>query len=111
MVQGWLMMKKADANIWWIIIGAVIALVVLVVLLVIFVNKTRGLESGLTECAGKSGVCVDVGVGCPGNTLSSGAFSCGTGNICCIGAPKECVIDAECGGARCVPYAGKSYCK
>lgn len=52
------MNKKADANMWWIIIGAVIALVVLIVLLVIFTSKSGKLEGGLLDCASKGGECV-----------------------------------------------------
>tara|TARA_Y100000310_G_scaffold284854_1_gene307892 strand:- start:254 stop:517 length:264 start_codon:yes stop_codon:yes gene_type:complete len=51
-------MKKASANMWWIIIGAVIALVVLIILLVIFTDRTTSLESGLLSCEGKGGQCV-----------------------------------------------------
>ncbi len=47
---------------WWIIIGAVIALVVLIVLMVIFTAKTTKLEGGLLDCESKGGECVDSGV-------------------------------------------------
>lgn len=52
------MNKKADANMWWIIIGAVIALVVLIVLLVIFTSKSGKLESGILDCKSKGGECI-----------------------------------------------------
>ncbi len=52
-------MKKADANMWWIIIGAVIALVVLVVLMVLFTGKTTILERGLLDCESKGGECLE----------------------------------------------------
>jgi len=52
------MNKKADANMWWIIIGAVIALVVLIVLLVIFTSKSGKLEGGLLDCQSKGGTCM-----------------------------------------------------
>src|SRR3989344_3482093 len=55
-------MKKGDSNMWWIIIGAVIALIVLVVLLVIFTGKTNILETELLSCQSKGGRCVDPGV-------------------------------------------------
>ncbi len=52
------MFKKADANMWWIIIGAVIALVVMVVLMVLFTEKTTVVEGGLLDCESKGGTCV-----------------------------------------------------
>jgi len=51
------MNKKADANMWWIIIGAVIALVVLVILMLLFTSKTGRLEGGLLDCESKGGKC------------------------------------------------------
>lgn len=93
-------MKRGDANIWWIIIGAIIALVVVIVLLVMFTGKTRLLEGGLADCTGKGGVCFsasDAALGCPTNSLSTTAFSCLTGEVCCIGSPKSCQSVADCG--------------
>ena len=54
------MAKKASANMWWIIIGAVIALVVMIILMVMFTGKTQPLEQGLSDCEGKGGVCVSI---------------------------------------------------
>jgi hypothetical protein len=68
-------MKRASANMWWIIIGAVIALVVMLVLLVMFTGKTGTLERGLLDCTSKGGECVKRSdCGAP-NTISS-AFTC-----------------------------------
>jgi len=50
-------MKKAGAEMWWIIIGAVIALVVLIILMVMFTGKTSLLEQGLISCDSKGGRC------------------------------------------------------
>ncbi len=88
-------MRKGSTEMWWIIIGAVIALVVLIILLVLFTGKTGGLEKGLTECEGKGGVCTNSGTKeCPGNTLTSTSFVCSDpGAICCLGVPKECRKD------------------
>ena len=69
---------------WWIIIGAVIALVVLIVLLVLFVGKTNSLEQGLSSCTGKGGKCSSVG-SCPDGKLPTNAFTCAAGEECCIG--------------------------
>ncbi len=91
------MNRKADASMWWIIIGAVIALVVLIILMVIFTSKTGKLEGGLSDCEGKGGVCVADNGFCPINTLSSSAFTCSTqGQKCCIGVPKKAVA-GDCG--------------
>ena len=52
-------MKKAEANMWWVIIGAVLAIVVMVVLLVMFGEGTKKVSVGLSECVSKLGKCVD----------------------------------------------------
>lgn len=108
------MNKKADANMWWIIIGAVIALVVLIILMVIFTGKTGKLESGLSDCQGKGGVCAPAGTACPQSTLKSSAFGCETtGQECCIGSPKKCTGNPSiCGsGSTCETYGTEAYCK
>ena len=50
-------MKRGSANMWWIIIGAVIALVVMIILMVIFSDGTEKANTGLFDCASKGGVC------------------------------------------------------
>ena len=57
-VSGVKMNQKGDANMWWIIIGAVIALVVLIVLLVIFTSKSGKLETCILDCSSKGGECI-----------------------------------------------------
>lgn len=94
-------MKRGDANVWWIIIGAVIALVVVIVLLVMFTTKTSLLERGLGEC--KGGVCVS-SEGCPVNTILTTSFTCSVpaDSKCCIGSPKRCGEEQPCDtGDRC----------
>lgn len=101
------MNTKADANMWWIIIGAVIALVVLIVLMVIFTTKTGRLEGGLSDCEGKGGVCaVD---SCPRGTLSTSAFDCTSSQKCCLGSPKEYTGTSDC--TESVSASGKQWCK
>ena len=114
------MNTKGDANIWWIIIGAVIALVVLIVIILIFTKNTTDLGKGLSGCESKSGVCASPGF-CPTNTLTASAFTCTSGNECCVGSPQECCVSSpqECGGALlgcpsgqdCIKYGQKSYCR
>lgn len=102
-------MKRGDANVWWIIIGAVIALVVVIVLLVMFTTKTSLLERGLGEC--KGGVCVG-SESCPVNTLRTASFSCPTPDkpTCCIGSAKRCTGNNDCGeGEECPPSVGYCY--
>ena len=86
--------RKGDANMWWIIIGAVIALVVMIILLVFFTGRSTQLESGILDCAGKGGNCITLGETCAreDGTLGtiSRAFQCSTeekasGNtVCCF---------------------------
>jgi hypothetical protein len=90
------MTKKASANIWWIIIGAVMALVVLIVIIVIFTGRTSTLSDELGNCQSKGGVCVFLGVACPGGTLSANTFSCGETANCCIGAAKRFTGSGNC---------------
>ena len=89
--------KKASADMWWIIIGAVIALVVMIILMVMFTGKTRPLEEGLSACESKGGVCSSLD--CPKGTLSSSSFDCNEGS-CCIGVPKTCLKLEDCGKAE-----------
>jgi len=87
---------------WWIIIGAVIALVVLIILMVMFTGKTSLLEQGLISCDSKGGTCVScqpsiggIGGDCntvcknlPGGSYSySSVFNCIPKESmgCCIG--------------------------
>ena len=74
-------MKKASANIWWIIIGAAIALVVLVVLIVTFTKGTSPVVKGLSDCEGKGGVCTSSS--CPQGTTKTSVFSCSEQATCC----------------------------
>jgi len=103
---------KADASMWWIIIGAVIALVVLIILLVIFTSKTTDLGGGLSACDSKGGICSSID--CPRGTLDvTSTFSCIGVLKCCLGAPKNCVSDIDCGGksGSCKEFENKkSYC-
>jgi hypothetical protein len=109
------MLKKGSANMWWIIIGAVIALVVMIILMVMFTGKTQPLEAGLSSCESKGGVCTPINGNnkdiCPTNTFAASAFDCKVGKTCCIGSPKECVDSTSCGeGKGCDLYGNKKYC-
>ncbi len=83
--------KKALANIWWIIIGAVLALVVLIVILLIFTGKTTPLEQGLLDCESKGGQCLkkDDCLSKKYDGTVSSAFECSEGNVCCFTLFKE----------------------
>ena len=101
--------RKASANMWWIIIGAVIALVVMIILMVMFTSKTQAVEGGLTDCEGKGGICISgENNPCPDNTLSSSAFSCTNSAKCCLGSPKEFVA-GECNNVVS-DLEGKRWC-
>ncbi len=110
------MARKGSTEMWWIIIGAVIALIVLIILLVLFTGKTRGLEAGLTECEGKSGICsTTTDPTCPSNTLQTSTFSCSGNGVCCIGIPKKCTAlddKTTCGkdSISCKQFGKDYYC-
>ena len=84
-------MRKASANMWWIIIGAVIALVVMIILMVMFTSKSGRLEGGLLDCESKGGSCLTED-GCESiqGTISR-AFECNQGPavICCFSSNRD----------------------
>ena len=72
------MNKKGGADMWWIIIGAVLALTVLVVLVFMFTGNTDRVNVGLNACYG--GECVP---SCSGSVNK--AVECPVqGEVCCI---------------------------
>jgi len=86
--------KKAQANTFWIIIGAVIALIVMIVLLLMFTGKTNILETGLVDCEAKGGKC-DHGLGssCPNGMVKQSFFTCDPNSwpddtACCVGSEE-----------------------
>jgi len=84
-------MKSGSADMWWIIIGAVIALVVLIVLLVIFTGRTTGLEQGLLSCESKGGICVaDNTCRTEHQGTATNAFECTGEDECCFGCKVDC---------------------
>lgn len=104
-------MRKGSANMWWIIIGAVIALVVMIVLMVMFTGKTGALEGGLLSCEGKGGTCevmsgTTCGESCKGDTSYSSLFTCdsvdGTAKCCCLGVKKKAAGASCTSGSECL---------
>lgn len=89
--------NRASANMWWIIIGAVIALVVMIILMVMFTGKTKPLEQGLSSCENKGGLCMGVanaqsqdcnkicGEAVPKRAYGGTLFGCNENKCCCIG--------------------------
>ena len=77
---------------WWIIIGAVVALVVMIVLLVLFTGKSNAVEVGLLDCEAKGGMCLtEEGCKLQDGTLAR-AFDCsasGVSQVCCFGVKSE----------------------
>ena len=74
---------KGSANIWWIIIGAVIAILVLFVLLFIFTDQVDDANTSLSDCESKGGDCKEI---CPDKTLPSNLLKCPKSTEkCCIG--------------------------
>lgn len=83
--------KKADANMWWIIIGAVIALVVLIILLIMFTGRSGKLEAGLMDCESKGGKCGLIKEDCISKEKRgtwSEAFECPNNEGCCFGTKE-----------------------
>ncbi len=82
------MNSRGSANMWWIIIGAVIALVVMIVLMVIFTGKTNTLEKGLLSCESKGGQCLEK-TDCTNKKGVASSFECPVipkkENVCCFG--------------------------
>ncbi|MBI2151528.1 hypothetical protein HYU21_02255 [Candidatus Woesearchaeota archaeon] len=107
--------KKASADMWWIIIGAVMALVALTIILLIFNKQTGPASQQFSNCESKGGVCASSGSECPSFTLESSAFECSSGT-CCLGAPKKCTEDKDCNSGtendkRCTDFGTKRYCR
>ena len=71
---------------WWIIIGAVLAIVVMVILLTFFGRGTETVASGLSECQSKLGQCVEEGT-CQGTVTKT--FECLEGFECCFSIKKK----------------------
>ena len=81
--------KKASANMWWIIIGAVIALVVMIILMAMFTDKSGSVANAIGECSANGGVCTEFD-SCPLTSVKTSAFSCPQEKQdCCVGAPKR----------------------
>ena len=103
------MNHRASADIWWIIIGAVMALVVLIIITVIFTGRTGTLTQELGECRSKGGICMPTAEDCPRGTLTTPTFSCGEVGKCCVGAPKKCTQGEDC-QICVVDVDGKRWC-
>lgn len=107
------MMGRASADVWWVIIGAAIALVVLVVIIAAFTRGTAPALKGLSDCHSKSGICASEG--CPHGMTKTSVFSCSSQEeTCCIGVPTECQPNGSCDeGKQCQFYrdADKWYCQ
>ncbi len=101
-------MKQGSANMWWIIIGAVVALVVMVVLMVIFTGKSNTLEIGLLDCASKGGTCKEAAACTASGGSVSSAFTCSDeAESCCFEGKKlksrgeECTKNSDCLSNNC----------
>ena len=71
--------RRASANMWWIIVGAVVALIVMIVLLVMFTSYGRDITTELSSCESKGGDCVSK---CSGSV--SKIFKCEGNLVCCF---------------------------
>lgn len=100
--------QRAEADMWWVIVGAVIALIVAGVLIAVFSSRAGPAQQSLASCEQKGGICsVDE---CPQGTLLSSAFSCSGSAICCLGLAQGCNSDGDCDNGVCKQAGRKSYC-
>ena len=75
---------------WWIIIGAVLALVVLVVLVFMFTDNTDRVKVGLSACYG--GECmpkIDCGNGTINPSIECPKDESQQDQVCCVGGKKK----------------------
>ena len=77
-------MKRASAQVWWIIIAAIVALIVMFVLVGIFTGTTKDVRIGLFDCSSKGGECLDE---CIGSTQK--IFKCPGEKVCCFEDENE----------------------
>ncbi len=103
------MSSRGSAQMWWIIIGAVIALIVMIVLMVLFTSKTGDLAIGLLDCEGKGGRCVPKtgfdqcsDVCRNAQRTYSSTFTCPVEQCCCLGfggnkaTGESCLASRDC---------------
>jgi len=74
--------RKGSAQMMWVLIGAILALVVLVILTMLFTGNIGGFERDITSCSGPGKQCV-VADKCGGQVLSSHTCADAT-KICCV---------------------------
>ncbi|MBS3126833.1 hypothetical protein J4228_01560 [Candidatus Woesearchaeota archaeon] len=86
------MNRKADANMWWIIIGMAMALLVMILLLIMFREQKGKAELGLFDCESKGGSCDPE---CPDGYRRSLTFQCPAEENQGAGAAKEICCFAE----------------
>lgn len=70
-------MKKAQGNIWWVIIGAAIAILVLIISIFLITSRYKGFSNATSSCNQRGGFC------CKGVSVN-GESSCTTGGTCSI---------------------------
>ena len=81
--------RKAQTNMWWVILGAVLVIVIVAVLLIIFGKGADKGQSGFFGCLGKGGTCTSLEECTSGGGTPSEAFECpkdtsGQDQICCF---------------------------
>lgn len=76
------MKKKADVN--WVVISMVIAIIALAITAYIFWDKSTSASdqaSGIAQCIARGGDCKTT---CDPGEISLGKFSCNEGEQCCV---------------------------
>ena len=82
---------KGSANMWWIIVAAIISLIVLIVLVSIFTTESRKFNVGISDCTSKLGICVKTSQDCTSKSGTiTNTFECSQKDIsegkalCCL---------------------------
>ncbi|PIN87774.1 hypothetical protein COV12_02110 [Candidatus Woesearchaeota archaeon CG10_big_fil_rev_8_21_14_0_10_32_24] len=84
------MNKKGGADMWWIIIGAVLAIIVLVVLVFMFTSSTGRAKVGISACyAGSCMPKADCGNGTINPSIECPKDAFDTDQFCCVGGGKK----------------------
>ncbi|MEM4336433.1 MAG: hypothetical protein QXG86_00315 [Candidatus Woesearchaeota archaeon] len=76
--------RKAEVN--WVVVGFVLAVIVLAILAYIFYSETKKSSKaaeGIISCSARNGQCLE-GKVCPPGTVNIGRFDCGEGKVCCV---------------------------
>ncbi len=82
--------KKAEMNMWWVIMGAVAVMVMVIILIIIFSGGVEKGQKGLFSCISKGGTCKSLNECVEGGGNPDETFQCspdektGESRLCCF---------------------------